>query len=178
MLPRLAEADKPITPKSIENMWWMCMHILVAENDKGCRDTLVTVLSRYGEIHLAVNGEEAVLSFIRNHESGKPYNFICLNQTEPTMDALQPLRQIRRYEAEHGTAKSGSPICIISETPDCKKIFTHSLGDDPGTFFLPKPINIFELLSIFKESQLTRSKPTVLAAPALPRKGKPFAIYA
>lgn len=154
------------------------MHILVAENDKGCRDTLVTVLSRYGEIDLAVNGEEAVLSFIRNHESGKPYNFICLNQTQSTMNGLETLRQIRRYEAEHGTAESGTPICIISETPDCKNKFTHSLGDDPDTFFLPKPINIFELLSIFKESQLVRSKPTVWTTPVLPREGKPFAIYA
>jgi len=57
-----------------------------------------TVLSRYGECHVAVNGGEAVEAFRSALDSGERYHLICMDILTPEMDGREAVKQVRALE--------------------------------------------------------------------------------
>ena len=74
------------------------MKTLVVEDDLVSRQLLQTILSRYGECNVAVNGKEALSAFSLAWKALQPYDLICLDVMMPEMDGQETLRQIRKIE--------------------------------------------------------------------------------
>lgn len=125
------------------------MKILIVEDDFTSRLLLQTILSAYGECHIAVNGKEAIDAFALALEEGKPYQLICLDVMMPEVDGMEALKKIRSLEEEKG----------INSSAGVKIIMTTALGDPKnviGAFkslcdaYLVKPVNKSKLLDYLR----------------------------
>ncbi len=125
------------------------MKILIVEDDFTSRLLLQTILSAYGECHIAVNGKEAIDAFALALEEGKPYQLICLDVMMPEVDGMEALKKIRSLEEEMG----------INSSAGVKIIMTTALGDPKnviGAFkslcdaYLVKPVNKSKLLDYLR----------------------------
>jgi len=140
------------------------MRVLIVDENKERGEMFASLLSKYcGDCETAtvVSGRDAVLSFVRNHDAGTPFTFICMRHPLPIVDGLEALQQIRFYEHEHVTEPSKCSVCIISARSDCRELFTDFLGCDPHASFMSHPVNLFELLTLIKESHAARPKQAV-----------------
>jgi PleD family two-component response regulator len=68
------------------------MRTLIVEDNHTNRLLLQSVLSIYGECHIAVNGREAVAAFRVAQERGKMYDLICMDIMMPEMDGQTALK--------------------------------------------------------------------------------------
>jgi two-component system chemotaxis response regulator CheY len=82
------------------------LRILVAEDDFTSRIVLQRLLSKYGEIDVAVDGREAVEAFQQARCDGRGYNLICMDIRLPKIDGTEAARQIRSIEASEGVPLS------------------------------------------------------------------------
>jgi two-component system, chemotaxis family, chemotaxis protein CheY len=99
------------------------MHTLIVEDDFTSRLLLQTLLSRYGECHLAVNGREAVDAFRRALESGQPYDLICMDIMMPEMDGQAAVKEIRACEEARGLMSTeGVKIIMTTAMDDVKNV--------------------------------------------------------
>lgn len=81
------------------------MKTLILEDDYASRLILQRILLGYGEVHVAVNGKEALRMFVAAHVEGNPYEVIFLDLMVPEMSGHTVLREIRAYEQQQGIAK-------------------------------------------------------------------------
>lgn len=77
------------------------MKILIAEDDFIARKVLFNFLTKYGEIDVTENGQEAVKLFTRQLDNGDGYDLVCLDIMMPRLNGHEALEAIRRVEAEH-----------------------------------------------------------------------------
>jgi two-component system, chemotaxis family, chemotaxis protein CheY len=125
------------------------MKSLIVEDDFTSRLLLQTILARYGQAHIAVNGREAVDAFRVALEEGSPYDLVCMDIMMPEMDGQEALRQVRALEAEQGIlSSSGTKIVMTTALGEPRDVFAafYSLCDD----YLVKPIDAARLLEILR----------------------------
>ncbi len=123
------------------------MKSLVVDDDFFCRRILQNLLANYGESHIAVNGEEALLAFEHAHNENEPYDVICLDIMMPGISGQDVLAKIRDYESKNN---------ILGQ--DCVKVIMTTVADDVENIFksfreqcesyLIKPINKIKLLNV------------------------------
>lgn len=123
------------------------MKSLVVDDDFFCRRILQNLLASYGESHIAINGEEAILAFEQSQVDNEPYDLICLDIMMPGINGQDVLKKIREYEAKNNV-RGG----------DCVKIIMTTVADDIDNIFqsfreqcesyLIKPISKSKLLEI------------------------------
>ena len=121
------------------------MRTLIVEDDFTSRLLLQSLLSRYGECHIAVNGREAVDAFRRAWESGQPYDLICMDIMMPEMDGQSAVREIRACEEARGMLSTqGVKIIMTTALDDVKNVVeSFKLLCDAYVF---KPIDTGNLL--------------------------------
>lgn len=121
------------------------MKTLVAEDDFTSRLVLQKFLQAYGEVHIAVNGKEAVDAFRLALDDASPYDLICLDIMMPEMDGFDTLMMMRRLEQERGISPMRRSKIFMTTTVDAlggvKKAF-YALCDA----YLVKPIAKVDLL--------------------------------
>jgi two-component system chemotaxis response regulator CheY len=100
------------------------MKILIIEDDFISRKLMVRYLIPYGEVDIAVNGEEALEAIRTAWEENMPYQLICLDIKMPGMDGHAVLKKIRMIEKEKG----------IDEKAAAKVIMTTILKDHENVF--------------------------------------------
>ena len=99
------------------------MRTLIVDDDSTSRLLLESLLGRYGECHVAVNGREAVGAFRRALESGQPYDLICMDIMMPEMDGQLAVREIRTCEAARGMLSTqGVKIVMTTALDDVKSV--------------------------------------------------------
>jgi two-component system, chemotaxis family, chemotaxis protein CheY len=95
------------------------MNCLIVDDDFTCRRILQAYLSKYGECHVAVNGQEAIEAFKTATEEKRPYDVITLDIMMPECDGHDVLKSIRQIEEDNNIFGSDS----------AKVIMTSALGD-------------------------------------------------
>jgi two-component system chemotaxis response regulator CheY len=128
---------------------------LLVEDDFVSRLLLQTFLSRYAECHVAVNGREAVEAFRAALELGQKYDLICMDIMMPEMDGREAVRQVRALEVSRGIlSSSGVKIVMATAVEDVKEV--SRCFEELCDAYLPKPIDLAELLSLMKSYQLAQ----------------------
>jgi len=129
------------------------MKTLVVEDDFTSRLLLQELLKGYGEVHVAVNGKEAVAAVEKALIEGAPYSLICLDIMMPEMDGQQALTEIRKLEEQRGTISTeGMKIIMTTALDDVKSVSAayEQLCDG----YLVKPIDKTKLTAQLRELQL------------------------
>ena len=129
------------------------MKTLIVEDDFPSRLVLQTFLSRYGECHIAVNGQEAVDAFRAALENGSAYDLICMDIMMPVMHGREAVKQVRLLEeARSILPSSGVKIIMTTALDDMKEVARcfNELCDA----YLIKPIDLAKLLGFVRSYQL------------------------
>jgi len=126
------------------------MKILIVEDDFTSRIIMQEFLKGYGEVHITVNGKEAIEAVNLSLELGAPYALICLDVMMPEMDGQTALRHIRDMEASRGILSTdGAKIIMTTALGDVKNAMSafHNLCDA----YLVKPIDRAKLLEALRK---------------------------
>ena len=129
------------------------MKTLIAEDDFTSRLLLQEYLKPFGEVHIAVNGREAVSATTAALDAHQPYDLICLDIMMPEMDGHDALKAIRDCETERGmSSTTGAKIVMTTAVDQSKSIMRafRALCDA----YLVKPIDRAKLLQHLREFQL------------------------
>ena len=104
------------------------MRMLIVEDDFVSRKLLYKYLEPYGEVDVAVDGEEALKAFELAIQEKTPYDIVWLDIMMPRLDGRQALKRIREIEQQLG----------IAGLARVKTIMTTALSDAAnvvGSFF-------------------------------------------
>jgi two-component system chemotaxis response regulator CheY len=129
------------------------MKILIAEDDFTSRIFLQEVLKKLGQVHVAVNGKEAVDAATAALDAGEPYDLICLDVMMPEMDGHEALKHIRRTEESRGIMFSrGATVVMTTALDHIHDIMQAFYGLCDG--YLSKPISKGRVLEKLRELDL------------------------
>jgi two-component system chemotaxis response regulator CheY len=121
------------------------MKTLIVEDDFVSRLLLQTFLSRYGECHIAVNGQEALDAFKRASFSGSPYHLICMDIHMPGMNGKDAVTSIRALEQSYGISSTqGVKIIMTTAEPDFNVVIQSFM--ELCDAYLFKPVDTGKLL--------------------------------
>lgn len=129
------------------------MKTLVVEDEFTGRAILQGILGGFGECHVAVNAEEAIVAFRKAYDQSAPYNLVCMDIQLPGMDGIEAVKQIRAIEEEHGVlSTSGTRILMTTAADQPREVVYsfHALCDE----YLTKPISASALLNKLKNLEL------------------------
>jgi two-component system, chemotaxis family, chemotaxis protein CheY len=131
------------------------MKTLIVEDDFTCRLLLQTLLSEYGDCHVAVNGHEAVDAFREAAGGNSPYDLICMDILLPGMDGEAAVRQLRSLEEARGiNSMNGAKIVMTTSVSDIQKVMR--CFDGLCDAYLVKPIETADLLAKLRSFQLVQ----------------------
>ncbi len=125
------------------------MKSLVVDDDFTNRLLLQRFLSELGDVHIAVNGLEAVEAVRAAHFAEAPYQVVCLDIMMPGLDgqgALQAIREIE--ELRHVPAAKRAKVAMITALDDKGSVM--EAFREQADAYLIKPVlksRLFELLS-------------------------------
>ncbi len=121
------------------------MKTLIAEDDFANRLLLQELLKKYGPVHTAFNGKEALEAVKLADQSGEPYDLICLDIMMPEMDGQEALKEIRAMEEAKGLAISRWVKIIMTTALADKENVVEAIRGKCDAF-LVKPIQKPKLL--------------------------------
>ncbi|MGD0731753.1 MAG: response regulator [Terracidiphilus sp.] len=129
------------------------MKTLVVEDEFTSRILMQSLLARYGECHIAVDGEEAVAAFRMALADAAPYDLICMDIKMPKLDGVHAVRKIRALETEDGVlSTNGVKILMVTSVDDPKEVV--SSFDALCDAYLVKPIEKASLIDEVRRMRL------------------------
>ena len=129
------------------------MKTLIVEDDFTSRLLLQEILKRYGTVHIAVNGKEAVRAVGTAMADEEPYDLVCLDIMMPEMNGFEALHQIRSIEATRGIVPSQGVRIIMTTALDQVKNIVQAF-DGLCDAYLFKPVDKIRLLEQLHEFRL------------------------
>lgn len=129
------------------------MKTLIVEDDFTSRYILQEMLSPFGEVHVAVNGKEAVVAVEKAYKENSPYDLLALDILMPEMDGQETLKEIRSYEeALDIFPGNGVKILMTTGLDDKDNIFTAFREQCDG--YLTKPLSREKLVDYLESFNL------------------------
>ena len=126
------------------------MKALIAEDDFTSRLLLQKFLSPFGEVHVAVNGAEALEAFREAKKNGDPYGLVCLDIMMPEMDGQEVLKEIRGLEEAAGVSLGqGTKVIMTTALKDRVNVMT--AFREQCDAYLAKPIDRQKLVGCLKD---------------------------
>lgn len=126
---------------------------LIVEDDFISRLLLQKFLAPFGESHVAVDGEEAVLAVTSALDAGQPYQLICLDIMMPKLDGQGVLRALRESEEKHGIPLGkGAKVIMTTCLKDAQNIMAAFRGQ--CDVYMVKPIARAKLLDELRKLDL------------------------
>ena len=124
------------------------MKILVVDDDLTSRNYLKEVLEKYGDIHMACDGVEAINSVKKGMMEDEPYNVIFLDIMMPRMNGYETLNTIRELEEKKNIPqKSQSKIIMMTAASDGESSTgSFSKGRE---YYLLKPVSPEEIVKVW-----------------------------
>lgn len=99
------------------------MKILIAEDNPTNRTVLKGYLAAFGELHIAIDGEQAIQVFIEAFDNNEPFDLICLDIMMPEKDGQDVLTAVRAYEKQHDIPiTSGTKVIMTTALDDAKNV--------------------------------------------------------
>ena len=122
------------------------LRILIVEDDFMVRQVIRDILEHYGNVDIAVNGEEAVQAFRVAWRHQQPYDLICMDIMMPIMDGKEALVEIRELENSFGIVGSEEVKVIMISALDDAKTVVNAYFKGGATSYIVKPIEKERLL--------------------------------
>jgi two-component system, chemotaxis family, chemotaxis protein CheY len=126
------------------------MKTLIVEDDFTSRLLLQSILSPYGDCHVAADGIEAIEAFMLALAERSPYHLICLDIMMPKMDGQEVLRRIRHLEETEGI-RDGSGVKIVMTTALKDKHNVFAAFNEQCDAYLVKPLDKTKLLDHLRD---------------------------
>ena len=117
------------------------MKCLIAEDHLISRRILKELLPPYVDTDIAVNGQEAIDSFVLAHESKRPYDVIFMDIMMPVVDGQQALKTIRALEKKMEIPPFLAVKVIMTTALDDPSTVIKSLNDCEADSYLVKPLS-------------------------------------
>lgn len=92
------------------------------------RALLTTLIAKYGECHVAVNGKEALDAVQSAFNENQPYDLICLDIMMLVMDGQETLLELRKMEEDMYISPSHITKVIMVTAVDDSKNMMKSLS--------------------------------------------------
>lgn len=129
------------------------MKILVVEDDFLTRKILKNFLKEYGEVDIAIDGEEALEAFSIAVKDGTGYNVIFLDILMPKLDGQEVLKSIRKIEESNCIyGNKGVKIVMTTVLDDSQSII--KAFREQCEVYLIKPISPEEIINTLKKLEL------------------------
>lgn len=112
------------------------MKTLIVEDEFANRVILQEMLSPYGEIHLAVNGKEALAAVKRAENAGISYDLVCLDIMMPEVDGHTVLRGIRTMEKNRGLPQEKRAKIVMTTALGEKESVVNAISGERDAYIL------------------------------------------
>ena len=124
--------------KQSANKW----NILIAEDDLKSRADLLKALGTIANCTSVDDGEKALKIYRQSLKKKKPFDFILLDVTIPTLSGFDILKAIRtEEEARENAAKNSRIIMITAYKDSLMKLYNMGWDD-----YISKPIDAHKLI--------------------------------
>ncbi len=140
-LVAIAEEDKQATHANTH----FPLKVLVAEDTRAIQHVLKRLLEkRVDDLEIVGNGQEAVDTVRQAESSGHPFHVVLMDIQMPEMDGTTATKELRG---------AGIQIPIVALTAGAMKKERDACMAAGCTHFLPKPVNVEDLLNTLREVQ-------------------------
>ena len=129
--------------------------MLVVDDTLLSRQLMTHALKTYGEIEIAVNGEEAIEAFELAWKDKSPFDVIFMDIMMPEMDGREALRRIRDWEDKN---KVIDPVKVVMSTALGDKDNVLSSVKEGAEYYLVKPIELNRLYDIMSQLGYSKTK--------------------
>lgn len=130
---------------------------LVVEDDPTSRVVLESILSEYGEVHLASTGIEGFERFSAMRAKHTPYDLVCLDILLPGMSGQEVLREIRALEDSDVIKTHVAKVVMITAMDDSRNVI-HAFREQCDAYIV-KPLQGRELRDQLEQIGLAPSLP-------------------
>ena len=117
------------------------MKCLIAEDHLLSRRILKELLSAQFDCDIAVNGQEAIDSFVLAHESKRPYDVIFMDIMMPVVDGLEALLCIRTLERRMEIPHNLAVKVIMTTALDDPHTVVKSFNECEADSYIVKPLS-------------------------------------
>lgn len=129
------------------------MKTLIVDDESTSRMILEESLKQYGQVHIAVNGVEAVEAARAAIENDDSYDLICLDIMMPEMDGHSALDIIRETERKHGVVPGRGAKVVMTTCMDDPTSILEAFGEQ-CEYYLVKPIDMPKLTDYLRKTNL------------------------
>lgn len=130
------------------------MKCLIAEDHLLSRRILKELLSSQFDCDIAVNGQEAIDSFVLAHESKRPYDVIFMDIMMPVVDGLEALISIRTLERRMEIPHSMAVKVIMTTALDDPHTVVKSFNECEADSYIVKPLSRHKLADELRKLKL------------------------
>jgi two-component system, chemotaxis family, chemotaxis protein CheY len=127
---------------------------LIAEDHLLSRRIIKELLPPQFDCDMAMNGQEAIDSFVLAHESKRPYEVIFLDIMMPEVDGLEALMCIRALERKMEIPHALAVKVVMTTALDDPHTVFKSLNECEADAFIVKPLSKLKLITELRNLKL------------------------